>query len=414
MIDNTAYKNTSVGLIPSNWEVKKIKEIGDVSSGGTPDTTKLRYWNGDINWCTPTDITALKNKFLGDTKTKITEEGLKSSSAKILPPFSIIVCTRATIGKAAINTVPMSTNQGFKNIIPKNIDTDFLYYKILSEEKGLIKIANGSTFLEVSKTDFDNFHIAVPPLPEQQKIASILSTWDVAIDNCKAIIEELKVRNKGLEKLLLNNEKCIVKSEKWEKVIIGELGTSFNGLTGKTKVDFGKGKPYIPYLNIFNNGKLNNNYYDLVQINENDKQQKVQYGDILFTVSSETPNEVGMSSVVLFQPDELYLNSFCFGFRLFDFNTLLPKFACYYFRADVFRNKITALAQGATRFNLSKNQFKKLELDLPSLEYQEAIAKILDNATEELNQYQQKLQTLIVQKKGLMQQLLTGNTRVKI
>ena len=91
MIDNTAYKNTSVGLIPSNWEVKKIKEIGDVSSGGTPDTTKLRYWNGDINWCTPTDITALKNKFLGDTKTKITEEGLKSSSAKILPPFSIIV-----------------------------------------------------------------------------------------------------------------------------------------------------------------------------------------------------------------------------------------------------------------------------------------------------------------------------------
>ena len=120
MIDNTAYKNTSVGLIPSNWEVKKIKEIGDVSSGGTPDTTKVRYWNGDINWCTPTDITALKNKFLGDTKTKITEEGLKSSSAKILPPFSIIVCTRATIGKAAINTVPMSTNQGFKNIIPKN------------------------------------------------------------------------------------------------------------------------------------------------------------------------------------------------------------------------------------------------------------------------------------------------------
>ena len=119
MSNTTTYKQTAIGLIPSDWDVKKIKEIGDVSSGGTPDTGKERYWNGGINWCTPTDITALKNKFLGNTKTKITEEGLKNSSAKILPPHSIIVCTRATIGKAAINTVPMSTNQGFKNIIPK-------------------------------------------------------------------------------------------------------------------------------------------------------------------------------------------------------------------------------------------------------------------------------------------------------
>lgn len=197
------YKKTAIGVIPVEWNIRKIKEIGEVSSGGTPDTTKLEYWGGNINWCTPTDITALSDRFLGATKTKITEKGLKNSSAKLLPPFSIIVCTRATIGKVAMNTVPMSTNQGFKNIIPKNINTDFLYYKILSEDKGLLKIANGSTFLEVSKTDFDNYSISIPPLPEQQKIAEILSTWDEAIANCKNTIKSLKDRNNGLAQQFL-------------------------------------------------------------------------------------------------------------------------------------------------------------------------------------------------------------------
>lgn len=404
MIDNTAYKNTSVGLIPSNWEVKKIKEIGDVSSGGTPDTTKVRYWNGDINWCTPTDITALKNKFLGNTKTKITQEGLKSSSARLLPPYSIIVCTRATIGKAAINTVPMSTNQGFKNIIPKNIDTDFLYYKILSEEKGLMKIANGSTFLEVSKSDFDNFHIAVPPLGEQQKIASILSTWDKAIDNCKAIIDNLKVRNNGLTQQLLSG-KMRVKGfdKKWKVRVLSEC------LNFTPRPILKPSENYLA-LGLRSHGKgiFHKTDFDPASI-AMETMYEVKENDLIINITFAWEHAVAIVS----KKDEGGLVSHRFPTYTFNSQNAIPDF----FRHFILQKRIKFLLElispgGAGRNRvMSKTDFLKLEIKLPDVEEQKAIATILDKATQELNQCQQKLQTLQLQKKGLMQQLLTGKLR---
>jgi type I restriction enzyme S subunit len=407
MIDNTAYKNTSVGLIPSNWEVKKIKEIGDVSSGGTPDTTKVRYWNGDINWCTPTDITALKNKFLGNTKTKITEEGLKSSSAKILPPFSIIVCTRATIGKVAINTVPMSTNQGFKNIIPKNIDTDFLYYKILSEEKGLIKIANGSTFLEVSKTDFDNFHIAVPALPEQQKIASILSTWDKAIDNYKGIIEELKIRNKGLtQKLLTGKMRVKGFEEKWKVKAINECLTfTPRPITKPTENYLALG------LRSHGKGVFHKTDFDPASI-AMETMYEVKENDLIINITFAWEHALAIVS----KEDEGGLVSHRFPTYSFNNKNAIPDFFRHYILQKRFKFLLESISPGGAGRNrvMSKTDFLKLELKLPNVQEQKAIATILDKATEEFNQYQQKLETLQLQKKGLMQQLLTGKVRVKI
>ena len=402
MIDNTAYKNTSVGLIPSNWEVKKIKEIGDVSSGGTPDTTKVRYWNGDINWCTPTDITALKNKFLGDTKTKITEEGLKSSSAKILPPFSIIVCTRATIGKAAINTVPMSTNQGFKNIIPKNIDTDFLYYKILSEEKGLMKIANGSTFLEVSKTDFDNFHIAVPPLPEQQKIASILSTWDVAVDNCKAIIEELKVRNIGLTQKLFNKE--FTKKHLSE---IFDRVTTKNSEKNQNVVTISAQRGFIKQTDFFNK---------VIASDILDNYTLVKKGDFCYNKSYSNGYDWGATKR-LNDFEKAVVTTLYICFRLKDDNQNSGDFFEYYFESEILYKGLSKVANEGGRahglLNVTSTDFFNIKIGVPTFEEQKEIANILDKATLELNQYQQKLQSLQSQKKGLMQQLLTGKVRVK-
>jgi type I restriction enzyme S subunit len=401
---NNKYQESIVGLIPSNWEVKKIKEIGDVSSGGTPDTTKVRYWNGDINWCTPTDITALKNKFLGNTKTKITEEGLKSSSARILPPYSIIVCTRATIGKAAINTVPMSTNQGFKNIIPKNIDTDFLYYKILSEEKGLMKIANGSTFLEVSKTDFDNFHIAVPPLGEQQKIASILSTWDKAIDNCKAIIDNLKVRNNGLTQQLLSG-KMRVKGfdKKWKVRVLSEC----LNFTPRPIL-----KPSENYLSLglrsHGKGIFHKTDFDPASI-AMETMYEVKENDLIINITFAWEHAVAIVS----KKDEGGLVSHRFPTYTFNSQNAIPD----YFRHFILQKRVKFLLElispgGAGRNRvMSKKDFLKLEVKIPDVVEQEAIANILDKATEQLKQYQQKLQTLKLQKKGLMQQLLTGKVR---
>ena len=169
-------------------------------------------------------------------------------------------------------------------------------------------------------------------------------------------------------------------------------------------------------MNIYQNNKIDPKQLELVDISDNENQNTVQYGDIFFTTSSETPEEVGFASVLLFKPEQkIYLNSFCFGYRLNDFDTLLPNYASFLFRSNQIRKTMYKLAQGATRFNLSKNELMKEELYIPSdISEQQAIADVLSTADEEIDLLNKKLEALKEQKKGLMQQLLTGQTRVQV
>lgn len=199
----------------------------------------------------------------------------------------------------------------------------------------------------------------------------------------------------------------------WTEFRIDDLGELFNGLTGKNKSDFGIGKPYIPYMNIFSSSRININKYDFVDIKESDNQNKVKYGDIFFTTSSETPREVGMSSVLLDEVDELYLNSFCFGLRLFNFNNLVPEFAQYIFRYQEVRKDISNLAQGSTRFNLTKRFFLNLNLVLPPINEQKKIAEILSKVNEDIDRTEEIIKKTEKLKKGLMQELFSEKLKVK-
>ncbi|WP_295154135.1 restriction endonuclease subunit S, partial [uncultured Brachyspira sp.] len=168
--------------LPKDWQEVKLKDIGEILGGGTPSTKNKEYWNGNILWLTPTEVTALKTKYLYDTERKITELGLKNSSAKMIKPNSLIICTRATIGDCCINKKEISTNQGFKSIIPNyNYDIVFLYYLISHNRNQLISNSSGSTFLEISKSNLENLSFYFPPLDEQKRIASVLSLCDEAI-----------------------------------------------------------------------------------------------------------------------------------------------------------------------------------------------------------------------------------------
>lgn len=200
----------------------------------------------------------------------------------------------------------------------------------------------------------------------------------------------------------------------WKIHKIGSLGYTYNGLTGKNKDDFRVGKPYIPYMNIFSDFKININKFDLVKIENGENQNKVKYGDILFTTSSETPKEVGMSSVLLDEVDEVYLNSFCFGFRLHNFKIILPEFARYLFRSSRARKDISNLAQGSTRFNLTKRFFLDLDLLVPTIQEQNKIAEILSTVDEDIEKVDEIIQKADKLKKGLMQELLTKGIRTKI
>lgn len=418
------YKLTPVGIIPEDWEVKRLGNL-----------LKDSYLGGNYNnYLNSQDglIPLIKMGNLG--RGKINTEILYSidpnevlDEKHTLSYNDILFNTRNTlelVGKVAIwkNEYPKAYfNSNILKLIfdeKKIKSNDFINYQLNSylALKKLRSVATGTTSVAaIYERDLKKIKLSIPPLAEQEKIADCLTTWDTAIEKLSALIEAKKQYKKGLMQQLLTGKKRLDGfSDEWKEVRLGELGTIFNGLTGKTKKDFGKGKPYVTYLNVFNYNKINNSLnFDYVLINENENQNSLEYGDLIFTTSSETSNEVGMSSVLLFQPtDKLYLNSFCFGFRLYDFETLVPEFAVFILRGINFRKEMFKLAQGSTRFNLSKTGFKKITIKLPTLEEQTAIAEILSTADREISLLEKKKAHLETQKQGLMQVLLTGKKRL--
>ena len=178
------------------WETKSINDLADVIGGGTPDTTVKSYWDGGIQWFTPSEIG--KNKFVDASLRTITEDGLNNSSAKLLPPNTILLSSRATIGECSLSLRECATNQGFQSLVSKKCNVDFLYYLIQTKKKDLIRKSCGSTFLEISANEVRKIQVSVPSDVEQQKIAGLLSLIDKRIATQNKIIEKLQSLIKGL------------------------------------------------------------------------------------------------------------------------------------------------------------------------------------------------------------------------
>ena len=193
------------------WEERAVSSLGKIYSGGTPSTSNTEYWDGDINWITPTDITKQDSRYINSSLRKITLEGLENSSAKLVPAGSLLICTRATIGAMAITSHEMCTNQGFKNIVPNSkTNIVFVYYLLTYNKHRMISKASGSTFLELSKTSFESMRFRMPPLKEQQKIASVLTNADKEIELLEQQLADLQQEKKALMQVLLTGKKRVV------------------------------------------------------------------------------------------------------------------------------------------------------------------------------------------------------------
>ena len=180
----------------SVWEEKKLGKIGNFIGGGTPNTTNPEYWDGEILWYTPTEI---KNGYLKSSNRKITKQGLKNSSAKLLPKGAILITTRATIGDVAISKKECTTNQGFQSLVVNDSEINlFWFYWIIQHKEELIKKASGSTFKEIGKNEIINIIAYSAKKQEQQKIADCLSSIDELIEATTRKIEVLKEHKKGL------------------------------------------------------------------------------------------------------------------------------------------------------------------------------------------------------------------------
>ncbi|MFR1969258.1 MAG: restriction endonuclease subunit S [Streptococcus salivarius] len=189
------------------------------------------------------------------------------------------------------------------------------------------------------------------------------------------------------------------------KTSFANLGSSYSGLSGKSAQDFGSGKPFITYLNVYSNNVINEKDFQFVAIRDNEKQNVVEYGDVLFTLSSETPEEVGIGSVYLGK-EKVYLNSFCFGIHITNTEVVYSPYLSYYVSSTPFRKFIYPYAQGSTRFNLCKADFEKASIKLPSLENQKRIYSILSHIESKTETEKSLLDLYNSQKQYLLRQML--------
>ena len=217
------------------WRKTHLSQMGDIIGGGTPDTTIAEYWNGNILWFTPSEVG--KEKYVSDSNRKISLEGLKNSSAKILPKQSILLSSRATVGECSINLKECCTNQGFQSFIPNNsvVSTEFLYYRLLTHKRDFIRKACGSTFLEISARQIAKISSYLPEKKEQDKIASLLSLIDKRISIQSKVIEDLKKLKTALcEKFLVQiSNSPLAELRKHCSITTGKLDANAMSESGK-------------------------------------------------------------------------------------------------------------------------------------------------------------------------------------
>ena len=405
--------------IPQEWEVKRLDEIGEIIGGGTPDSTNKDYWNGNILWAVPTDITKLQVNQIEDTERKITKLGLENSSAKLLPNKTILITSRATIGECAITTKPITTNQGFQNIICYNNYHNYLiFYLIKQFPNNLLRLSQGTTFLEINKNQMKKIIIPISNnIKEQQKIATILSNVDNLIESTgKVITHSKKVKTGLMQKLLTRGightkfkkvpwlfGKEIEIPDEWEVKTISELGKIVTGSTPDTtnKKYFGNDFLWASPID-FEGEKYITQTNSMLSEKGLSISRKIPKDAVLVVCIGSTIGKIGMASVEMSTNQQI--NSIIC-------NNVDSNFIYYQLQQNNYLIKNRSNQSAVPIIN--KTEFGKFKLILPNeIQKQQKIATILSNIDDKITsqeQYKEKLERL---KKSLMQKLLTGEVRV--
>ena len=374
------------------WEKCKLSEICTFFSGGTPSSSNKDFYGGNIAFIRSGELHA------DSTELFITQAGFDSSSAKMVEVGDLLLAMYgATSGDIAVSKIKGAINQAILCIRTKQNKKfiESVWNKHVS--KNLRKYLQGGQG-NLSADIVKGISFSFPTLKEQEKIANFVSLLDERIATQSKIIDKLQSLIKGLNDTLYAQHGDEVMTS------FAELGTSYSGLSGKSAHDFGSGKPFITYLNVYSNNVINENDFQYVAIIDGEKQNVVEYGDVLFTLSSETPEEVGIGSVYLGK-EKVYLNSFCFGFHITNTKVAFPPYLSYYVSSTAFRKFIYPYAQGSTRFNLCKADFEKASIKLPTLENQKRIYSILSHIDNKIETERQTLELYNSQKQYLLRQM---------
>ena len=391
------YKNTLLGIIPNEWEVKKIKEIGQVVTGNTPATSEKENYGDSYLFVSPVDLSDLK--YIKNTEKKLSLIGFEKS--RKLPKGAVLFTCIGLIGKVGISLCDLSCNQQINAIICNELMfNEYLYYELRIRASKIKLIAGEQVLPIINKSDFEHVKILIPPLPEQRKIAEVLSTWDRAIEKQMLLVEKLELRKKGLMQQLLTGKKRLHGfNGEWKKEKLGKLFDERN----ETKM------PSLPLLSITaDKGVISQTESEKKDTSNEDKSKykRICPGDIGYNTMRMWQGRCALSKLEgIVSPAYTIVSPH---------NDVNPFYMEMLFKQPFMVYRFWTHSQGLVNdtLNCKYPAFSQVKVTIPKIEEQNAIAEILSFCDKEIALAKQKLDTLRQQKKGLMQVLLTGKKRI--
>ncbi|WP_019024485.1 MULTISPECIES: restriction endonuclease subunit S [unclassified Thioalkalivibrio] len=417
--------------LPSDWSTLPINEVGEVISGGTPSRNNPSYWGGGIPWVTPSEVTGLAQKHLEYTEEKITTEGLAQSGAKLLPVNSLLITTRASLGAAALNSVPATTNQGFKSIAFGNHFSPHYYYHWSAKLKSeLVRLASGTTFLEISGSEFRKVSVPVPPWTEQTHIARILDTVDTQIQKTEALIAKLEKVKEGLLHDLLtrgideNGQLRPSPEQAPELYKDSPLGliprewvcdqlkwfvpTADYGISSSLS---DSGEVPVLRMNNFQDGEASLGSLKFSPASSISG-LTLQYGDVLFNRTNSI-DHVGRTGIWRGQLPRVSFASYLVRLNP-DQEKLSPEYLNFWLNLNSTKNMVKRYATpGVHQVNVNPTNLRKVYMAAPSsIREQLKVVDALLGLNKKINKEQHAAAKLKSEKTALMDDLLTGRVRV--
>jgi type I restriction enzyme S subunit len=426
------YKDSGVewiGEIPEHWGVKPLKRVFKIINGGTPSSSEESYWNGEIVWVTPNDLSKLTEACIVDSERKITQDGLHNCSARIVPKGSIVISTRAPIGYVAIAGVPLCTNQGCKSLVAINkVNPKYFYYWMHSISFYLNVLGQGTTFIELSNSSLSMVELLTPSINEQKAIANFLDQKTAVIDDLiadkekliellqekrQAIITEavtkglnpnVRMKDSGIEWIGEIPEHWNNKKISWIFNIIG------SGTTPSTSnLEYYDGD--VPWVNT---GDLNDGYlYETskmitdLALKDYSTLKFYPIDTLLIAMYGATIGKLSITKIIA------TTNQACCA--LAQPKNVNIKFIFYWFLAN--RNHIIAMAYGGGQPNISQNLIKSLRINLPEKHEQNAIVNFLDQKTAEIDslvtETKNQIEKLKEYRQSLISEAVTGKIDVR-
>lgn len=410
------YKPSDVGMIPDDWDVVTLSQTAKrITRGASPRPIDSPAWfdsSSSVGWVRISDVTR-SGRHLVETTQRLSVEGIRRS--RPVPSGSLIMSICATVGRPIETQIDTCIHDGFVVFDQPNVDQSYLYHVLSALEPAWSKHGQTGSQMNLNTGLINSCPIPLPPTKvEQSAIATALSDVDDLIVGLEKLIAKKRdLKQAAMQQLLTGQTRLPGFSGEWESRALGSLGATYGGLVGKSKKDFGHGSAsYVPFVNVMANVRIDCSALEPVDVASTENQNRVLAGDLLFNGSSETPEEVALCGLMTQTFENLYLNSFCFGFRFKQGAEVSGLFLTYFIRSQIGRELMKSLAQGSTRYNLSKSALLQARLVLPSLEEQTAIAIVLSDMDANLATLQARLAKTRELKQGMMQELLTGRTRL--